>query len=1361
MADDFILSIEAAPAQDQIKALRKNVKSLTSEFDKLKKSISGGLDTATLDEFTKGMKSSSRALDSFKTVVNSFNKVDFSSVAQKSSIAVNASKDIYKAFTSLSTASSKIAELDTENFKVSVTNMLSGVTEAMKSVNIQTAQESAKAVNVVSDSIARFTSVVNRVGKTNVESSKFYSNFSILFKNATYALQDVNISGIKSNIDSLNSVSSSLSRFFSSMSKIGTQEQGSYSFSSNFFQMYYDAFTSIQDVNVSSIKKNIDSLNTIATSLSRFSGIINKIGGQDAAKSKFSDNFFQLYYDAFTSLQEVDVSSIKKNIDALNTITVSFNKFIQTIKKIASVDTIKSDFSKNFKEIFSGISDIYKSVDIQGFNSVSEVLGNTSVSFSKFINTMKKVSGVNPQSLQKVLSGILATLYDLSLNKDTLGVLLDVSKILSSIGKNVGALNKLSNLPDAGNLRNILSGYISSVDAILKSNPKAVNTFIQLGNAMANVTSAVKNVNAAKKALNKTTKETIDNTTRLTPSVRSMITAFLGGTSIYRTIATIKEAVVAFAELESNMRKVNTIARLSAEGLSYMREEVLRISGAYGISSPELANALYEINSATIVGIDSLKVLEQSARQAVAGYTDVISSATLISKIIKSYGYEVNKAEHITNVLFKTIERGINPMEALNKDFGKILSTGRAAGVSFEESAAALATLTSRGLQTNIAITALNAAYMKLASGNKKLNAVFRELGFASSAAALQQKGLAYVMEVLSKVTGNSMEQLRYLGFDYRDVRATTILAREATTGFAENLRYIADPAQTAGATLKALGQAQMSMKQQFAELNASIKAFAASMYTGVENSKMLRDALTSLKNTFNDISKYGSSIGSIAIDLLPIVGTLFIGRLKSVNRLLRIFNIQLKLLPKQIRSISATKALQSLLSNITSASAKNAGKSIGKFLVSGIAKSLSGLTKLIGGPIGAVLLALEAGAFLKSRIEAETAYLDSVANNAASVDLIQARVTAYQKEFRALKNMTRGTAEYEKQFSKVANMRGSLESIITRSGVVSLTPLLNQINKQFQNPADENASLDESHLEQLEKVKNAWKEVEKAQISASKSEEGSFVKALSAFNEYNKAQKDLESYLNKKAARTGDKYGALITFSERFNEIRKDYSTEEAMRYLYGKANQLPDYVAKKYADFAKGIYNPELIKQFIRDYTVYVTNSDDLAVAELEKFVVSLKEDFDVDKEAILDFREKLKQDYTNMWLDSLPSAERYQELLKIRDEYLKQFNSAISEGTAQSLDRAAELLPKLNSIRNKLTEIRPTANQSERVTAIEAISSGTKEAVDFILNAMNTDYSKDTARNTKEISQYTREQMRDTKKLYDALNKLSIAT
>ena len=33
-------------------------------------------------------------------------------------------------------------------------------------------------------------------------------------------------------------------------------------------------------------------------------------------------------------------------------------------------------------------------------------------------------------------------------------------------------------------------------------------------------------------------------------------------------------------------------------------------------------------------------------------------------------------------------------------------------------------------------------------------------------------------------------------------------------------------------------------------------------MYTGVENSKMLRDALTSLKNTFNDISKYGSSIG-------------------------------------------------------------------------------------------------------------------------------------------------------------------------------------------------------------------------------------------------------------------------------------------------------------------------------------------------------------------------------------------------------------------------------------------------------------------------------------------------------------------
>ena len=334
--------------------------------------------------------------------------------------------------------------------------------------------------------------------------------------------------------------------------------------------------------------------------------------------------------------------------------------------------------------------------------------------------------------------------------------------------------------------------------------------------------------------------------------------------------------------------------------------------------------------------------------------------------------------------------------------------------------------------------------------------------------------------------------------------------------------------------------------------------------------------------------------------------------------------------------------------------------------------------------------------------------------------------------------------------------MRNALNNLVDSSGITSLLPLMKKINDRAKEP-----EVDAVDPEYLEKVARAWEAVREAQRDAMQAGAGDFVKALTALNKYKDAQKDLDSYLSKKNMRTGYAQNDTLSRIVEFNEILDKDSIKGVLEYLSKFLKKLPEEVASKYTDFSRGILDPSVIKDFFRDYEVYIANADDLAVAELEKIIVSSKAAFDAAKKSILDFIEKLKQDYTNMWLDSLPSAERYQELLKIRAEYLRQFNSAISEGTTQSLERAAVLLPKLNNIRNKLAEIRPTANQSERVTAIEAISSGTKEAVDFILNAMNIDYSKDTARNTKEISQYTREQMRDTKRLYDALNKINIAT
>jgi ABC-type proline/glycine betaine transport system substrate-binding protein len=58
-----------------------------------------------------------------------------------------------------------------------------------------------------------------------------------------------------------------------------------------------------------------------------------------------------------------------------------------------------------------------------------------------------------------------------------------------------------------------------------------------------------------------------------------------------------------------------------------------------------------------------MEVLNASVKAARAGYTDTTKVAELLSKVINAYGYSARDAAYLSDVLFKTVEVGINSME--------------------------------------------------------------------------------------------------------------------------------------------------------------------------------------------------------------------------------------------------------------------------------------------------------------------------------------------------------------------------------------------------------------------------------------------------------------------------------------------------------------------------------------------------------------------------------------------------------------------------------------------------------------------------------------------------------------------------
>lgn len=552
--------------------------------------------------------------------------------------------------------------------------------------------------------------------------------------------------------------------------------------------------------------------------------------------------------------------------------------------------SIVSGTGKGSEKTWTGL-DSLKSLML-GLKSVQKLdrggmVAKLSKTFLTLSNALNIISKLPMESLTKLdttganekVAGIksflqsLTTMLSTEFKGENLQSFSAITASLSKLGyffKTLEAFSSTSKKTtfDSSALTNAVRTLITDLGR-LASAPE-YSKFIELANAMEKVSVASKNmVGSTKKAtsaLNTLTSTTsTSGLNLLAGGFRSVVTAFIGGSVIYSTIRAVKQAIGELIDLESAMRRINTIARESEDSLAKMTSGVLDLSQVTGVKKTDLADALYEINSATIKGADAMLVLKASAYSAVAGFTETKKVAELLSKILNAYGESANKAEYYSDVLFKTVERGINPMSELVQYLGNVITVAAGAGISFEEVSAAVATLTSVGYKTNVAVTSLNSAILKFAKGNKQLNKLFQNAGYASSAAAVRVLGLKKAFDLIRDATGGATEKLTELGFNYRDIRAASVLTSKSLQLYQANMDEIVNKTNIAGATQKAFIEVEKSVKQIFDETTASISTFISNITNSTQSLNILRTTLLGIKKLFqetnNALTRYNENM--------------------------------------------------------------------------------------------------------------------------------------------------------------------------------------------------------------------------------------------------------------------------------------------------------------------------------------------------------------------------------------------------------------------------------------------------------------------------------------------------------------------
>lgn len=309
-----------------------------------------------------------------------------------------------------------------------------------------------------------------------------------------------------------------------------------------------------------------------------------------------------------------------------------------------------------------------------------------------------------------------------------------------------------------------------------------------------------------------------------------------------------------FADYEQRIAEIGTITDLTGNQLQNLSGDVRRLSLDMGKDAAGSAAALYEILSSGVTTENSIGVLSDSTKAAVAGLTDTKTAATVGLAVINSYGEGVDQLGKRYDQLFLTVQNGVVTFPELAQSIGQVLPTAKAADVSFAEVSAAIAEMTKQGLRAPIAVTGLRGAINQLAAPGEQAAEAMADLG-------IEWKGLVGTLQqIADKNIG--FDALRQIIPDTEGRTAVLALTRDIGALVAQ----VGQMEQAGGTTQSAYEKMKDTPVAQMERFRAAMGELQLAFGEAVAAGLPLIQLFTGMLNAFNSLPE------SLRVGLISIV---------------------------------------------------------------------------------------------------------------------------------------------------------------------------------------------------------------------------------------------------------------------------------------------------------------------------------------------------------------------------------------------------------------------------------------------------------------------------------------------------------
>ena len=337
-------------------------------------------------------------------------------------------------------------------------------------------------------------------------------------------------------------------------------------------------------------------------------------------------------------------------------------------------------------------------------------------------------------------------------------------------------------------------------------------------------------------------------------------------------------AIKVGSDFEAQMSRVKAISGATGEEFEKLKNQAIQLGADTAFSSTQAAEGMENLAAAGFATNEIIEAMPGLLDLAAASGEDLANSSDIAASTLRGFGLAASDAGHVADVLAENANRTNSSVAETGEAMKYIAPLARAAGISMEETAAAIGIMANAGIQGSQAGTTLRGALSRLSKPTDDMQLAMDQLGISFYDSEGKMKSLseqvAMLKDAMSDMTDEQKNNYLVTLYGQESLSGMLALINEGP----DSLSKLTDAYEVCdGSAQKAAETMQDNLSGAVEQLKGSAESLGIVFYENVADSMknaavQATDSVNNIKDAFTNgglddaISTAGDEFASLAV---------------------------------------------------------------------------------------------------------------------------------------------------------------------------------------------------------------------------------------------------------------------------------------------------------------------------------------------------------------------------------------------------------------------------------------------------------------------------------------------------------------